>query len=121
FTSSLTHSVSFLTITPGADGEPPVLILPRSAHSATGLWDRRTNSLSDALSITESDGSGFPTEVVWYARDHVTTYRRGDGGKWSVDSQSNPLGRVWMEPLRFKPDLDRPFGHSRISRAVMTL
>jgi len=121
FTSSLTHSVSFLTVTPGDEGEPPVLVLPRSAHSATGLWDRRTNSLSDGLSITEFNDEGFPTELVWYARDHVTTFRRGDGGKWAVDSQPNPLGRVWMEPLRFKPDLDRPFGRSRISRAVMSL
>ncbi len=121
FASSLVHSVSFLTVTPGADGEPDVLLLPKSAREATGLWDRRTNSLTDGLSVTSFDEVGFPTQLVWYARDHVTTYTRRGDGKWSTDSQPNPLGRVWMEPLPFRPDLERPFGRSRISRAVMSL
>lgn len=121
FSSALVHSVSFLTITPGGVGEPDVLLLPKSAREATGLWDRRTNSLTDGLSVTASDEAGFPTQLVWYARDHVTTYTRRQDGKWSVDSQGNPLGRVWMEPLPFRPDLERPFGRSRISRAVMSL
>lgn len=121
--SALIHSVAFLTVTPGdtSKGEPEVLILPKQATHATGLWDARTNSLSDGLSITDQDDQGFPTEVVWYAREHVTTYRRGVGGKWSADSQPNPLGRVWMEPLPFRPTLGRPFGRSRISRSVMSL
>lgn len=121
FSSSLVHSVSFLTITPGAEGEPDVLLLPKSAREATGLWDRRTNSLTDGLSVLASDESGFPTQIAWYARDHVTTYTRGSNGKWSSESQGNPLRRVWMEPLPFRPDLERPFGRSRISRAVMSL
>ena len=120
FTSSLVHSVSFLTITPGAEGEPPVTILPQSAASATGLWDARTRTLTDGLSVTAFDDSGVPAEMVWYARDHVTTFVR-DAGKWTADTQPNLLGRTWMEPLVFRPELDRPFGHSRISRPVMSL
>lgn len=122
-TSALIHSVAFLTITPGdtSKGESPVLILPRSARMATGLWDARTGCLSDALSITKTDDSGFPTQVVWYAREHVTTYTRSSGGQWQASTQPNPLGRCWVEPLIFKPELERPFGRSRISRAVMSL
>jgi len=121
FQSSLIHSVAFLTVTPGGPGEPDVLLLPKSAREATGLWDPRTNSLTDGLSVTATDDLGFPTQFVWYARDHVTTFTRNSEGKWSSESQGNPLGRVWMEPLPFRPDLERPFGRSRVSRAVMSL
>lgn len=121
-TASQVHSTSFLTITPGADGEPPVLILPRSARSATGIWDQRTRTLTDGLSVTKFDAElGLPTELVWYSREHVTTFRRTSGGQWESDSQTNRLGRVWMEPLIFRPEPERPFGHSRISRGVMSL
>lgn len=123
FTSSLTHSTSFLTVTPGdiSAGEPEVLFLPKSAHSATGIWNPRTQALAEGLSITAADpDSLMPTEMVWYSRDHVTTFR-SEQGKWSSDTQANRTGRVWMEPLPFQPELDRPFGHSRISRGVMAL
>lgn len=122
FESALTHSVAFLTVTPGntSRGEAPVLILPKSADEATGIWDARTQSLSEGLSVTKTDVSGVPTELVWYSREHVTTFIR-DAGRWYVDSQPNHLRRVWMEPLAYRPELKRPFGHSRISRAVMAL
>lgn len=121
--SSMIHSVAFLTITPGdtSKGEPPVVIMPKSALDATGLWDTRTQSLTDMLSVIERDETGMVTEMVWYARDHVTTLHRSSGGGWSADIRDNPLGRVWGEVLPFKPSLGRPFGHSRISRAVMSL
>lgn len=122
--SSLIHAVSFVTVSPGdtSRGEPEVLILPKSAEFATGLWDSRTQSLSDGLSVSEVDPeTGMPTQLVWYARDHVTTFQRSKTGNWTADTQSNPFGRVWMEPLVFRPELNRPFGHSRISRAVMAL
>lgn len=120
FQSSLTHSVSFLTVTPGGPGEPDVLLLPTEATTATGIWDRRTNSLSDALVVTPG-ADGRSGTAVWYGRDHVTTFHVGVDGKTTYEQQVNRTGRVWVEPLVFKPDLSRPFGHSRISRAVMFL
>lgn len=120
--SSLIHATAFLTVTPGdtSAGEPEVLIMARSAKHGTGIWDRRTRSLKAALSVVDIDDRGVPTEFVMYQRDKVSTFRRGNG-KWSVEQQVNRTGRVWVEPLTFRPELDRPFGHSRISRAVMSL
>lgn len=123
-TSSLIHATSFLTITPGdtSAGEPEVLLLTRSAKFGTGIWDRRRRSMRAALSIVDIDGeNGMPTELVMYQPDKVSTFRRTAPGKWSVDVQANRTGRVWVEPLVYRPELDRPFGHSRISRAVMSL
>lgn len=122
-TSSLIHATSFLTITPGdtSAGEPEVLLLSRSAQFGTGLWDRRRRSMRAALSIVDTDETGYPTELVMYQRDKVSTFRRTSPGKWSAEVQANRTGRVWVEPLVYRPELDRPFGHSRISRAVMSL
>jgi len=123
FTSSKIHSTSFLTVTPGdtSAGEPEVLFLARSARWATGLWDRRSRSLKAGLSITDTDESGTPSEFVMYQRDKVSTFRKRSDGRWAVEIQANRTGRVWMEPLTFRPELERPFGHSRISRAVMSI
>lgn len=120
FQSSLIHSVSFLTVTPGGAGEPDVLMLPTEATMATGIWDRRTNSLSDALTVVPA-ADGKSGTVVWYGREHVTTFHLDANGKVEMEQQENRTGRVWVEPLPFRPDLSRPFGHSRISRAVMFL
>lgn len=123
FTSSAVHSTSFLTVAPGdtSRGEPEVLFLPKSAHAATGIWDGRLQALSEGLSVTATDPeTRMPTEFVWYSREHVTTFRR-DQGRWTSDTQANRTGRVWMEPLTYAPNLDRPFGRSRISRGVMAL
>lgn len=121
-TSSQIHATAFMTVTPGdaSAGEPEVLFMARSARWATGLWDRRTRSLKAGLSITDTDDSGMPIEFVLYQRHKVSTFRKGVG-KWTVEEQANRTGRVWMEPMTFRPELDRPFGHSRISRAVMSL
>lgn len=42
-------------------------------------------------------------------------------GKWHGEFQSNPVGEVLAVHLPYKPDLKRPFGHSRISRAAMSI
>ena len=122
-TSSLIHATAFLTITPGdtGAGEPDVLLLARSAKFGTGLWDRRRRSMRAALSIVDLDETGYPVELVMYQPDKVSTFTRNAPGKWVVDVRPNRTGRVWVEPLVYRPELDRPFGHSRISRAVMAL
>lgn len=121
FGSALVHSVAFVIATPGDpdQGEPVVVVSPIPATHATGLWNARTNTLTDALSITEEDKNG-ETTVVWYGRDFVTTFTRTGHG-WAADTQTNKTGRCWVEPLAYHPKLNRPFGSSRISRAVMSL
>jgi hypothetical protein len=119
-TSALINAVSFMVVTPGAAGEPDVLLRPKDAMDATGLWDHRANGLSDALSVTVRDDGGEAVELVWYARGHVTTFRRL-AGRWRAEVAPNRTGRVWVVPLVFKQSLKRPFGTSRISRSTMAL
>lgn len=123
FTSALIHSVSMLAITQGdvAAGEPEVLIQPVSAINATALWDRRRRALSAALVVSDADENANPTEMVMLLPDRIGVCARRAGGGWSVTWRFHSLGRVPVEPLVYRPDLDRPFGRSRISRPVMSI
>lgn len=122
-TSSLVHSLAFITLTMGdvASGEPEVLIMMRSARHGTALWNRRRRLISAGLSITDFDDSKQPSELVMYLPDSVVICTKNTSGAWKVDRRPNWTGRVLVHPLVFRPELDRPFGHSRISRAVMQL
>lgn len=123
-TSAFIHSTAFLTTTLGdtKSGEPDVLMTARDANTGTGIWDPRRRGLSSALSIVDHDKDTCdPNYMVMYLPDKVVTMTKGKGGLWSVDRRGHKLGRVPVEPLVYQPRLGRPFGASRISRAVMSL
>ena len=119
--SSAIHACSFLTVTQGdtGAGEPDVLVMARAADASAALWDRRRRSMSGFLSIVDTDDQGVPSTLVMYTRDAVLTLWKTAGGRWQVDRREHPMGRVTVAPLAFTPELNRPFGHSRISRAAM--
>ena len=119
--SSLIHAVSWLVTTQGdtqAD-EPAVLINARSADTATGMWDVRRRAIRSFLSITGLDDKGEPTSMVMYLPDLNVAMTKQAGG-WFVDRREHTYG-VPVDPLRYKPRVGRPFGSSRISRAVMSI
>ncbi|MBB6333648.1 phage portal protein [Schaalia hyovaginalis] len=118
--SAYKHACAFLTVTQGAPGEPPVVIQARDANWTTALWDRRTRSLAAALAVTDLDDLGQPSAVTLYTRDAIVEGLR-DGGAWKTTRVENRTGRVLVEPLVYDPQLNRPFGHSRISREVRYL
>lgn len=122
-TSALTHSCAFITVSRGdvRAGEPDILWLPRSALTATGLWNQRSRSLDAGLTITGNDGEGRITEMCIYLPGKFAQISVKTDGRMVADVRQNNTGRVMMEPLRTAPDLRRPFGRSRISRAVMSL
>lgn len=119
--SSLIHGVSFLVTTRGDEttGEPPALIHAKDAMNATGWWNNRTRRLDSLLSITGRDDRGMPTSFALYLPNLTITGEK-DQGVWSVDRSPHPWG-VPAEVLVYKPRAGRPFGTSRISRAVMSL
>lgn len=119
--SSLIHAAAFLIATqgdPGA-GEPPVLITARDALSGTGEWDKRRRQLQSFLSVIETDDDCNPVDMVMYLPGLNVTMVK-DQGKWTVERSEHSFG-LPVEPLVYQPRLGRPFGSSRISRAVMSL
>jgi hypothetical protein len=123
-TSALIHSPAFIATTLGdiASGEPQVLFTMHDARSATGVWDWTRRSLSSVLLVMSTDDAGEPTRLVMMTPEYAYGLRREDNStRWDVRVLRHGLGRVPVEPLRFKPNLGRPFGSSRISRAVMSI
>jgi hypothetical protein len=125
--SMLTHSCAFVSLTAGdpTQGEPPVVIRFRSALWATGIWNRRARGLSSALVVNDVDedqreiGILQPTSVTLFLPSTTILMERQAGGEWAIDRQQHALGHVPVHLLRYRPDLDRPFGRSRISRPVL--
>ena len=120
-TASLIHAVSWLVTTQGDTeaGEPPVLINARDASTATGMWDVRRRVVRSFLSITDFDDRGEPTGMTMYLPDLNVTMTK-NSGRWTVERREHAFG-VPVDPLRYKPRIGRPFGSSRISRAVMSI
>lgn len=119
--SSLIHGISYLVNTRGDPtvGEPEALIHVKDAMNATGEWNSRTRRLNNLLSITGRDTYGQPSSLALYLNG-VTITAVKDQNAWLVDRSEHPWG-VPAEALVYKPRAGRPFGTSRISRAVMSL
>lgn len=120
--SSLLHGVSFLVNSRGDEslGEYPGLIHVKDAVDATGEWNGRRRALDNLLSITSRDDEGKPDSIALYL-PNLTIVAERDGGKWlEVDRTEHTWG-VPAEPMVYKPEVRRPFGHSRISRVTMSM
>src|SRR5699024_3621457 len=91
------------------------VISQRSALDATGEWNARSRRLDSLLSVTERDDRGNVTGANLYLPNLTIIIEDGA----VVDRQSHPW-HVPAEVVPYKPRLSRPFGSSRISRAVMS-
>lgn len=121
--SALKHSCSFITTSRGdvQSGDPEVLIMARSAEWSSALWDKRRRCVSAALAITSVDTDGRPDAMDVYLPDVVLTCERRPSGAWVAIRRPSSFGEVLVEPLTYDPQLDRPFGRSRITRPVMSI
>jgi hypothetical protein len=119
--SSLIHAVAWLVTTQGdtqAD-EPAVLINARDASTATGFWDTRRRAMRSFLSLTDFDDQGEPVGMVMYL-PNLNVDMVKVAGRWVVTRREHVYG-VPVDPMRYNPRLGRPFGRSRITRAVMSI
>lgn len=119
--SSLIHAVSWLVTVQGDTqaGEPAVLVLPRDAMNATGVWDVRRRGLRSFLSINALDDNGEPSAMTMYLYGRNVIIEKADG-RWNVSRREHDYG-LPVDPMRYRARLGRPFGSSRISRAVMSI
>ncbi|NEG96003.1 phage portal protein [Bifidobacterium sp. SMB2] len=114
------HSCSFLTVDYDPDDNERVLITPRSADWAAALWDNTRRRIRAALTITDNDKYGNLTAFnVWMPGRNYAC--RKSGGKWEAERQDNRLDRTAVVPIVYDRQMDRPFGRSRINRALMNL
>lgn len=123
-TSAYKHSFSLLTVTQGDEtiGEPPVVVQARDAEWSAALWDTRRRIIEAALTIDRTDKYGQPTGAIMYT--HTAIWRidaRENGGGWKAEKLGGTPNRIFVEALCYDPQLNRPLGHSRITREVRYL
>lgn len=122
-TSAYKHSCSFITTALGDEeaGDPKVVIMARSAEWSAAIWDKRRRCVGAMLAITSADDQGRPTSLYVDLPEVTITAQRRSSGSWVAERQDKPFTGVLVEPITYDPQLDRPFGRSRISRPVMSI
>ena len=112
--SALISSCSFIYISV-RDGFPTMQVIDGS--KATGIIDDVTNMLSEGYAILEEDNNHIPTLEAYFEPGRTTYYERGKE-PYSIEYNCPyPL----LVPIIYRPDAKRPFGHSRITRACMSI
>lgn len=126
--SELMHSTMAWTLSPGRVGRSRVRIKCHSAETAAMLWDGGEERIECGMAIIDwqpiqaSSAETQPSVVNLYTPDcTVVLTRSADGRFWSAEYKANPMGRPLMEPMSYEPTMMRPFGKSRITRAVMSI
>nr|WP_314638680.1 phage portal protein [uncultured Olsenella sp.] len=119
----LRHCCGFWTVTDDGGGRPVVSAYPATASSAT--WDDTMKGIRAGLVVVESRPSPggcarIPTVIDVFTRDTIIVLT-SVGGRWSAEYLEHGMGRCLMEPMAYRATLERPFGSSRITRAVMSI
>lgn len=115
FRSALISSCCFVYISADANGFPRLQVI--DGGNATGILDPITGFLTEGYAVLERDEYDTPTlEAYFTPTDTTYLYKSG-----KTDIVPNVTDRVMLVPIIYAPDAKRWFGHSRISRACMSL
>lgn len=85
--------------------------------NATGIMDPNTMMLKEGYAVLERDLSGKALAEAHFIKGSTIIYRNGALADIYNNSAPYPL----LVPIVNRPDAKRPFGHSRISRACMSI
>lgn len=113
--SALISSCCFVYISEDVTGYPRLQVIDGS--NATGDADPITGMLKEGYAVISRDKNNNP-EMEAYFLPYRTEFYRG-GSLVRVDTHNAPY--PLLVPIVYRPDAMRPFGHSRISRACMSL
>lgn len=118
--SAYKHSCAFLTVFMDSDNQ--IRIIPRAADMSAGLWDRKANRLKAAMTVTDTDVKGHVMGINFWMPGYVYECTRDyPNGSFTATVRRQSYQGVSVVPLAYDPQLDRPFGRSRISRTLMSL
>ena len=114
--SAMIASCSFIYISPDENGYPRMQVI--DGRNATGELDPITGLLTEGYAVLQRDSDSDTPIMEAYFEPNRTTYLEKGKAYMVVNHQvPYPL----LAPIIFKPDEKRPFGHSRISRACMSI
>ena len=113
--SALISSCCFICISPDEDGFPRMQVI--DGGNATGCIDPITGLLDEGYAVLDRTDTGAPKLEAYFTSDRTEYIAAGK----PVRVDYHPVGRPLLVPIIYRPDAVRPFGHSRISRACMSL
>lgn len=109
--SALIGSCCFVYISEGEDGLPRLQVIESS--DATGVLDPITNLLTEGYAVLKRDDNDNVVSEAYFTPDETIYYQKG----FEPFSIPNPTGIPLLVPIIHRPDADRPFGRSRITRS----
>lgn len=113
--SALITSCSFIYISHKYGEMPRLQVI--DGRRATGIIDPITNMLKEGYAVLEVDVMGNPIIEAYFIAGQTTFYEKGKDPTVVKNNAPYPL----LVPIIFRPDAKRPFGHSVISRACMSI
>lgn len=112
---ALISSCDFIYISEDETGFPRLQVI--DGGNATGVIDPITMMLNEGYAVLERDEYGNPTREAYFTFEYTAYYEGGN----LVETRANKAPYPCLVPFVFRPDSVRPFGHSRISRACMSI
>lgn len=109
--SSLIGSVSFIYGRKDEDGNIKLQVI--QGYDATGKIDPTTNLLTEAYMVLARDEFNQPLRELYFTPYNIEEYYNGD----LYQSYEVPFKYAPLIPIIHRPDSDRPFGRSRITRS----
>ena len=115
--SALIHSCCFATVTADGSGLPRIDFY--SAEDAAARWDDARGRIAYGMTV-DATYQGVPTGISLYTDDACVRLSLNGYGQWDWYAEPYNLGRPAMDALKYRPTFRKPFGQSRITRAVMS-
>jgi len=113
---ALISSCDFVYISYDEDHYPRLQVIDGS--KATGIIDPITGMLQEGYAILDADQNGTPLIEAYFIPGQTHYYYAGSRGVQIIENTAPyPL----LVPIINRPDATRPFGHSHISRACMSI
>ena len=112
---ALISSCDFIYITADQNGFPAMRVI--DGRHATGIIDPTTNMLKEGYAVLEFDDQDRPLIEGYFTPGLTVIYEKGQTPYGVPNAAPYPL----LVPMIYRPDAVRPFGHSRISRACMSI
>ena len=112
---ALVSSCDFIYITADETGFPLLQVV--DGGNATGIIDPVTYMLKEGYAVLEYDEFNQPLTEAYFITGSTAIYEKGRLLHVVQNAAPFPL----LVPVIYRPDAVRPFGHSRITRACMSI
>ena len=116
--STLIHSCCFAAVTLDSNDRPRIDFY--SAEQASARWDDAAGRIAYGITI-ESFSEGLPSVITLHMEDGVLKVWDTGFGIWDWAYSPINMGRPTLVSFVYRPTFRKPFGQSRITRAVMSI